>query len=52
MVTARDKGLFYSYTWLGIKQIAESYWVQKEYAAVFAEQYLICRVSAQLMIIS
>ena len=32
-----DKGLLYLYNWIGRKWVAEPGWVQKEYAAAFAE---------------
>ena len=32
-----DKGLLYAYSWTGRKWVAEPGWVQKEYAAAFAE---------------
>ena len=36
-VADSDKGLFYSYYWIDKKWIPERGWIQKEYAAAFAE---------------
>ena len=37
MIGDSDKGLLYFYAWAGRKWVAEPGWIQKEYAAAFAE---------------